>query len=517
MAVNSVDIMTVPYFLSSDNLKVPAILAAFVCLLAWILRPSGRLPPGPKPLPIIGNIHQLKGQNAVHQFQAWHKLYGPIISVQLGPKTVISIGSHRVARDLLTQRSQIYSSRPRFPILDECLFRGLSTVLLPYGRRWRLHQRLQWHFLKAPVAQTYRPAQDVESKQLLHDLLSTNEFKPSFLRLPYSLNSTLAYSTRIDTVDGNTIKVMASASKEVEAIANSPGGSLVEMIPALNSLPSWLTPWKKQGARAFHRINALYESNRAAGEASPSWNWIKGAIDAKEAQGISHAELTHIIGFIFEVGGEVVSGVLQVFVLAAVTFPKAMEKAKQELERVVGLGRLPDFDDLPHLPYTCAVVTETLRWRTIAPLGFPHMNSEEDVYEGYRIPKGTTILPNHWAMDMDEAVFDCPSEFRPERWLENPDLPLAAYGFGRRSCAGRHIGQDTVRIVVARLLWAFDITPLEEVDPFNMVPGLLSPPKHFSVQFKIHTREQQEIIEREWAGVEKNPHVFMRTFGPNSI
>ncbi|KAJ5192837.1 hypothetical protein N7449_008979 [Penicillium cf. viridicatum] len=500
----------------SGNLGVLAIAVTLVFLLSWMLRPSARLPPGPKPLPLIGNIHELKGQNAVHTFQKWHKLYGPIISVKLGPKTMISVGSHQVARDLFTQRSHIYSSRPRFPIMDESLFRGLSTVLLPYGPRWRSHQRLQWHFLRANVAQTYRPAQDVESKQLLHELLSTNDFKPLFLRLPYSLNSTLAYGKRIATKDGNTIKVMANVSKDVAAITSSAGGSLVEMIPALNMLPSWLAPWKKSGARAFDRINKLYESNRAAGEASPSWNWMKGAVGAKEAQDIPHEELSHIIGFIFEVGGEVVCGVLEVFILAAVTFPEVMEKARQEIETVVGTDRLPGFDDLPNLPYTCAVVTESLRWRTIAPLGFPHMNTQDDEYNGYRIPKGTTILPNHWAMDMDEEVFECPSEFRPERWLENPDLPIAAYGFGRRSCAGRHVGQDTVRIVVARLLWAFDITPKGDVDPMEMVPGLLSPPKHFSVQFKIRTRGQEDIIEREWADVEKDPHVFMKTFGPSS-
>lgn len=134
-------------------------------------------------LPLIGDSHLFKGYNPVHQFQEWHKVYGPIISVKLGPKTVISISSHQVAREVLTGRSKIYSYRPRFPIIDECFFRGLNAAFLPYGPKWRSQQRLQWQFLKAVTVPTYCPAQDVEGKKLLRELLSTNDFKPMFLLL----------------------------------------------------------------------------------------------------------------------------------------------------------------------------------------------------------------------------------------------------------------------------------------------------------------------------------------------
>lgn len=118
-------------------------------------------------------------------------------------------------------------------------------------------------------------------------------------------------------------------------------------------------------------------------------------------------------------------------------------------------------------------------------------------------------------MDMDEEVFENPNEFRPGRWLENPDAPLAAYGFGRRSCPGWHIAQDTLAIVISRVLWGFDIIPVGDVDTLDMVTGLLSP-KHFEAQFKVRTPKKEDIVKSAWERVEKNPHIFMKGAGPST-
>ena len=76
--------------------------------------------------------------------------------------------------------------------------------------------------------------------------------------------------------------------------------------------------------------------------------------------------------------------------------PEAQAKAQKELDEVVGRDRLPDFSDKENLPYVDLVIKETLRWFPFAPLGIPHMASEDDEYEGHFIPKGTTIVANAW-------------------------------------------------------------------------------------------------------------------------
>lgn len=79
-------------------------------------------------------------------------------------------------------------------------------------------------------------------------------------------------------------------------------------------------------------------------------------------------------------------------------YPEIQKKAQQELDCVVGNSRLPNFEDRPALPYVNALVQESLRWFPVVPSGIPHVTTDEDVYKGYRIPKGSIIIPNTWYM-----------------------------------------------------------------------------------------------------------------------
>ena len=74
--------------------------------------------------------------------------------------------------------------------------------------------------------------------------------------------------------------------------------------------------------------------------------------------------------------------------------PAAARKAQEELDRVVGRGRLPAFADESSLPYVCAWLKELNRWHPVVPLAVPHSVTEDDVYEGFLIPKGATVFGN---------------------------------------------------------------------------------------------------------------------------
>lgn len=75
--------------------------------------------------------------------------------------------------------------------------------------------------------------------------------------------------------------------------------------------------------------------------------------------------------------------------------PEVQRKAQEELDAVVS-SRLPTIDDRPNLPYISALVQEVLRSHPVAPLGVPHMSTDEDEYQGYRIPKRAVLIPNIW-------------------------------------------------------------------------------------------------------------------------
>lgn len=394
-----------------------------------------RLPPGPVGLPLIGNLHQAPSIYPWRTYASWRAKYGPLFSLQYGPTTLIVINSHRVAHDLLEKRSAIYSSRPRATMVHECISKGYRTLNLPYGLQWRTHHRLQAALLNIRMSALYRDVQDLESKQLVKEFLTRDDFAKRFHRYSSSLIFALAYGQRAPRGDEPEIQAVDTIMHRLnDALLQT---WIVDIYPMLNNLPKFLAPWKRLADRMHAFEEEFFTATLASAEAkSGSWNWAKQIRTVKESASLSRTELAYVVGVLYEAGSDTTTMVLEVFVLAAVLHPDAVRKAQDELDRVVGPGRLPDFSDLENLPYVNAFVKEVIRWRPIIPGGVPHAVTEEDEYIGYRIPKGATVLVNVWAMCMDETVYEDPERFWPERWMEHPDLPLAAFGFGRRKCIG---------------------------------------------------------------------------------
>jgi cytochrome P450 len=139
-----------------------------------------------------------------------------------------------------------------------------------------------------------------------------------------------------------------------------------------------------------------------------------------------------------------------------------MEKARAELDTVVGPSRLPSFHDRPHLPYVDAVLSETLRHAPPVPLGLPHRLSQDDAWNGFRIPSGSLIFGNAWNMSRNAASYPNPETFDPTRFLgptPAPDPRAYVFGFGRRRCPGANLVESSLWLLLATLLHTFDVLP----------------------------------------------------------
>lgn len=179
-----------------------------------------------------------------------------------------------------------------------------------------------------------------------------------------------------------------------------------------------------------------------------------------------------------------------------IMFPDCQLEAQKQLDSVLGPDHLPQFSDRSALPFIDCLVWETLRWNPAVPLALARIVDDDDEYAGYRIPKGTTILPNVWAMFHDETKYPDPLRFSPERFEDEKknrdlginDLPHAAFGFGRRVCPGRWLALDTMWITIASVLTVYNIsktvskdgTVIEpDAEPFTS--GLMSRPKPLNI------------------------------------
>jgi cytochrome P450 len=129
--------------------------------------------------------------------------------------------------------------------------------------------------------------------------------------------------------------------------------------------------------------------------------FAKHALEQQASLGMDDLELAYAVSSPFGAGVETSAGSLASFLLACVKFgPRFIPLAQEELDRVVRSGRLPDFEDLPNLPYVRAIAAETLRWRPVAVLGgTPHACTEDNMYNGMFIPKGSTIIAPLWSSE----------------------------------------------------------------------------------------------------------------------
>ena len=195
--------------------------------------------------------------------------------------------------------------------------------------------------------------------------------------------------------------------------------------------------------------------------------FLKRFLESPEVVNFSDVDRRVILSVLLEAGSGTTANTLQWFFKAAVLNPDFIKPAQEELDQVVGPGRLPSWEDRPKLPFIAAILEEVHRWASVAPLGIFRATSEADTYRNKTIPAGTTIITNAYAVHHNDEYYRDAHRFVPERFLSEKDprhvsglahAPMHYdFGIGRRECPGKHVADASLFIVISRLLWAFDI------------------------------------------------------------
>lgn len=356
-------------------------------------------------------------------------------------------------------------------------------LLRPYDAAYRLHQRMEAPLLNVRAARCYQHLQDIECKQTLIDILKASDsaggegidLHHHFERAMGSFIYSIAYGYRLKTGFEQQFEDAKRVQHEF-ARTGVVGAYIVDSFPTLNYLPKFLAPWKKEGEELYQLEYNLHMGNLEKALQNPGWNWTKHYINScAEAQGMPRVEVAFDLGIMTDAALDTSTVALDWFTVAWITCGHKgwVAKAQALLDEVVG-QRLPQFEDRDKLVYIDAIsefdmerkhdsgkamltgdlVNETLRWRPIVVGGVPHATKTEDEYMGYRIPAGSIVLANHFAIARDESVFGPQTdEFIPERWISDEgdlkDLPQTGFGFGRRICTGRHIARNVCPSIFA--------------------------------------------------------------------
>ncbi|THU96290.1 cytochrome P450 [Dendrothele bispora CBS 962.96] len=487
----------------------------FVSIRQWRQNKKNiTLPPGPPRKPIVGNLFDIPQHKSWLKFSEWHKQHGDLVYVEALGNKILVLNTMKAVNDLLVDRANIYSDRPTFTMVGELMGLENSLALSPYGPTLRQHRKLCHVAFSPEAVKKYHGIQEEAITMYLKEIIEMPQNFVKQLRLTAGrIIMSVTYGIPASTPDDVYI-VEAEETMEMIGKSTVPGAHLVDLLPILRLLPSWFPYNSIPRVAKYGRdliwsmISRPYEAvkvDRSTGTALPSF--VADCLDLFESgdMALSTEDADHLIrwaaGAMYGAGAETTYATILSFMIAMVKFPDVQKKLQEEIDRVIGSDRLPTVQDRPNLPYVNAAIKEALRWRPALPFSIARKLKEDDVYNGYLIPKGTIVMPNVWTISVDNESGIPPEQFAPERFLEQnagktaQDPTSYAFGFGRRICPGRHLGETNLFLLISGLSATVDIGgPVDmKNDPrlfdAEYTSGLVSHPKPY--ELKITPRSQE--------------------------
>ncbi|KAK0438648.1 cytochrome P450 [Armillaria borealis] len=497
-------------------ISLPAFLYALVTtLVAYILARlayralvvKGRLPPGPRGLPFIGNALDMPTDKPWLTFGHWGETYGDVCSATVFGQTFVILNSFETAVDLLDKRGSVYSERPHMTMGGDMVGWKSALGLLPNGSALRKQRKLMHSIFGAHVVGKLYKAQETAALQLVRDFIDTpDKFDHHISRRIVSFILSTTYGYEVEE-DGDALVQLVDRAMAEFSEVTVPGAFLVDQMPFLRFLPEWIPGMAfKSKARQWAKdlddmVNVPYKfTERQMAMGGENTSFVSALLRNKS---VTEHDLKWTAASIYGAAGETTTATIRVFLLTMMLFPGAQKKAHAELNDVLQGRRLPTHQDRDKLPYVNALCKEVLRFHPAVPLSLSHVTSQDDVYNDYLIPKDSMILANLRKMTHDPAVYEDPEVFNPSRFLPGlgrvpeRDPRSIIYGFGRRKCPGQYLADEMIFIVCATVLSVFDISKVDGFPPepvLEPLNGTISHPAPFKCSITPRSSGAADLI-----------------------
>ncbi|KAH6775152.1 hypothetical protein C2S52_012713 [Perilla frutescens var. hirtella] len=493
--------------MESSMIILGLVYAAAIALISKIIknRPKSKqkLPPGPKPWPIIGNLNLL-GSIPHQSLHSLSKKYGEIMLLYFGKFPVVIASSPEMARQFLRVHDSNFASRPALAAGKHIAYNYMDSLWAPYGPHLRQARKI-YHseVFSANRLEEFEPVRAEERRNFLSRLGSLSG-KPVLLRAHLS-RYTLSSISRVaignkyfsETEHENSVLEMEELQRMLDEWFFLAGAfNIGDWIPWLDFLDlQGYVKRMKHLHKKFDRFNDYviddHEARRSEKDFKPkdiADNLLVLAEDPNLEVKLTRDSIKALLQDLLLGGSDTTTTTVEWAIHEVVRHPDIMKKAKEELDRVIGRKRLVEENDLPHLPYIDAIIMETFRLHPQATLMAPHCAIEDCNVVGYEIPKGTIVMINAWSIGRNPELWDSPEEFVPERFfgkeidMLGSNFALFPFGSGRRRCPGYNLGLKIVQTTLANLLHGFDLRLVEGMKMEDVCIeeeyGLTTHPKH---------------------------------------
>ena len=511
----------------------------------WIKAPGLKVLPGPPPNFLGQNAGQFDPLSPFSTFHKWAREYGPIFQLKVGFQHIISVNDPRIAKEMFEKRGAKYSGRLSPHVGYDLLSKRRRIAFAPNGPMHAAFRRQIHGILSVSRTKQNHQIQELESRQALNDILDYSEtaaksenpifadVQSIFRRYTLSVMMTLSFGHRVQTLHDQIVKTVFDIMDDI-ARTIQPGQYLVDILPILKRLPYFLRTWEHEVDRKLEwqlpfMQNLLVRTEEQMAKETPNTGLIRALLEQRRGMNDQERDAKFLddksIAFqsmtLMEAGSDTTAITVMNFLIAMLLNPRVMWKGQESIDSFMSGSRLPSFQDLPHIPYINQIVKEVMRWRPVILMGIPHSNATDDVLDGYHIPPNSLIFGNIWAMHHDPEHYHDPEDFIPERYDGNNksafessveadamDRDHYIFGWGRRICPGMHLAEASVLLLVARLLWAFDIVPATDSNGKQLQVSadivtayehsIIASPKVFPISFKVRSHARGQVIRESY-------------------
>ena len=453
--------------------------------------------PGPKPLPLIGNLHQLNPTKVHLTLQAWADQYGPIYRLMMGRRRAVAISDPHLINELLRARPETFRRSANMDrIISEV---GIKGVFNAEGEAWRPQRKLSVAALaQRNLRQLYPCIRTVAGRLKKRWERSANAAEPpdfvdDLRRFTVDVTMLIAFGYDVNTVEQADDKIQ----RELEIIFPAINRRLFALFPIWRVVRS---PSDRRLERALKSVRAwligLVDEARGRLEADPDRahkpsNFLEAMLAAVDEQGRPFADdviISNLMTMLLA-GEDTTANTLAWAVHHLCDSPEWVTELRREADEALGAIDVAENVDVANeLASAGAVANETMRLRPVAPVGLFDANVDTALGD-YHISEGTTVIILPRLPALDQTNFVDPLAFRPQRWMEHQSgahevSANAPFGSGPRMCPGRSLALLEMKAFLSMLYKSFDVERVGNAEDVAELFGFTMSPAGLRVRLR---------------------------------
>ncbi|KAK2440985.1 hypothetical protein P8452_19946 [Trifolium repens] len=432
---------------------------------------NSKLPPGPRKLPLIGNIHQL-GALPHQSLAKLAQQYGPLMHMKLGELSCIVVSSQEMAKEVMKTHDLNFANRPPLLAAEIITYGYKGMTFSPHGSYWRQMRKIcTMELLSQKRVESFRLQREEEIANLVKDI-TLSEGSP--INISEKLDS-FAYGLTSRTAFGAQIEGKEKYRKLMKDVSKMAGGfSLADLFPSIGILQV-LTGLRQRIEKLHREMDEILENvvrnhkqknletrdKEEIGE-----DLVDVLLKLQKDSDLEHPLLDNVVKAtildIFSAGSDTTFTILEWAMSELIKNPQIMQKAQAEVRGVYNEKGYVDEPNLHKLTYLKSIIKETMRLHTPVPLLLPRQCNEKCKINGYEIPAKCKVIVNAWSIGRDSRLWIKGENFVPERFINSSvdykgvDFEFIPFGAGRRICPGMAFGIANLEISLANLLYHFD-------------------------------------------------------------